>query len=56
MAKTQAAPEQLRKGAKVVARVDMREVPTGTPGRVSMVTGLSWIRYWVRFANGVSLG
>ena len=21
-----------------------------------MVTGLSWIRYWVRFDNGVSLG
>lgn len=46
----------LRKGAKVVARVDMRDVPAGTAGKVSMVTGLSWIRYWVRFENGVSLG
>jgi hypothetical protein len=56
MAKTETAPDQLTKGAKVVARVDLRDVPAGTTGRVSMVTGLSWIRYWVRFDNGVSLG
>lgn len=56
MAKTDTAPEQLTKGAKVIARVDLRDVPAGTAGRVSMVTGLSWIRYWVRFDNGVSLG
>lgn len=56
MAKTETITEDLRKGAKVVARVDMRDVPSGTKGRVSMVTGLSWIRYWVRFENGVSLG
>lgn len=56
MAKTETSPDQLTKGAKVVARVDLRDVPAGTTGRVSMVTGLSWIRYWVRFDNGVSLG
>jgi hypothetical protein len=27
-------------------------VPAGTPGVVIGVTGLSWIRYRVRFANG----
>jgi hypothetical protein len=56
MAKTASAPVQLRKGAKVVATAPLRDVPEGTEGRVMMVTGLSWIRYWVRFANGVQLG
>ena len=56
MAKTETASNDLRKGAKVVARTAMRDVPEGTTGKVSMVTGLTWIRYWVRFDNGVSLG
>jgi hypothetical protein len=56
MAKTASAPVQLRKGAKVVATAPLRDVPEGTEGKVMMVTGLSWIRYWVRFANGVQLG
>ena len=56
MAKTATAPGTLSKGTKVVARTDLRDVPTGTTGKVSMVTGLTWIRYWVRFDNGVSLG
>lgn len=53
---TALAPDQLRKGAKVIATDDLRGVPEGTPGKVMMVSGLSWIRYWVRFDNGVSLG
>ena len=53
---TALAPDQLRKGAKVIATTDLRGVPEGTAGRVMMVSGLSWIRYWVRFDNGVSLG
>lgn len=56
MAKTATAPADLRKGAKVVARTALRDVPEGTHGKVSMVTGIYWIRYWVRFDNGVSLG
>jgi hypothetical protein len=28
-------------------------VPAGTPGEVIGVSGLTWIRYRVRFANGV---
>jgi hypothetical protein len=56
MAATTAARDQLRKGAKVVATTDLRDVPEGTPGKVTMVSGLTWIRYWVRFDNGVSLG
>jgi hypothetical protein len=56
MAKTASAPVQLRKGTKVVATADLRGVPEGTAGKVMMVTGLSWIRYWVRFDNGIQLG
>lgn len=56
MAATDTASDQLRKGTKVVATTDLRGVPEGTEGKVIMVSGLSWIRYWVRFANGVALG
>lgn len=56
MAKTDTASRDLRKGAKVVARTALRDVPEGTPGKVILVAGFSWIRYWVRFDNGISLG
>jgi hypothetical protein len=46
----------LAKGAAVVARIDLHEVPEGTKGKVVLVNGLSWIRYWVRFENGVAMG
>ncbi len=38
----------------VVEAVDdsLRGVPAGTRGRVTEVTGLSWIRYRVQFDNG----
>ncbi len=47
--------DQLKRRARVVSLVDMRGVPRGTPGRVAMVSGLSWIRYFVDFDNGPSL-
>ena len=56
MAKTDTASRDLRKGAKVVARTALRDVPEGTPGKVVLVAGLTWIRSWVRFENGISLG
>jgi hypothetical protein len=40
---------------RVEAAQDRPGVPEGTPGVVVMVTGLSWIRYRVRFDNGVEL-
>ncbi len=46
----------LDKGAEVVAAVDLPRVPAGTKGRVALVNGLSWVRYWVRFDNGVAVG
>jgi len=38
---------------RVVAAEDVAGVPAGTPGTVIQVTGLSWIRYRVRFDTGV---
>lgn len=38
---------------KVVAAVDLREVPAGTPGKILHVVGLTWRRYHVLFDNGV---
>ncbi len=40
---------------RVTAAQDLPGVPEGTPGRIVMVTGLSWIRYRVRFDNGPEL-
>ncbi len=34
----------------------MRGVPEGTGGKVIHVQGLSWIRYWVWFDNGLRVG
>jgi hypothetical protein len=50
------AGEQLRRHEKVVAAVDLPGVPAGTPGKVFLVSGITWIRYRVRFANGVEIG
>ena len=45
---------QFREKDKVEAADDeLPGVPAGTPGVVVGVSGLSWIRYRVRFANGV---
>jgi hypothetical protein len=56
MPKPEVPADQLRKKAKVVAVEDLRDVPAGTPGRVILVDGFTWIRYWVQFDNGVDLG
>jgi hypothetical protein len=56
MATATAPGETLRKKAEVRAAVDLPGVPAGTHGAVFMVTGLTWTRYWVRFANGVERG
>ncbi len=48
-------PDQLKRRDRVVSLVDLRGVPRGTPGRVTLVSGLTWIRYFVDFDNGVSV-
>ncbi len=50
-----APTDQLKRKARVVSVSDLRGVPRGTPGRVAMVSGLTWIRYFVDFDNGVSM-
>ncbi len=47
--------DELKAKARVTAAHDLDGVPAGTAGKVVMVTGLSWIRYRVRFDNGVEL-
>lgn len=46
----------MKRRARVTAASDLPGVPAGTPGRVVMASGLEWIRYRVRFENGVELG
>ena len=41
---------------KVVAAHDLPAIPAGTPGKVLLINGLSWVRYRVLFANGVERG
>lgn len=47
---------ELELGDPCVAIIDLPGVPVGTRGRVMLANGLSWLRYRVRFANGVELG
>lgn len=44
------------KNERVLATRDLPLVPKGTAGKVKLVNGLDWIRYWVFFDNGVDLG
>jgi hypothetical protein len=48
-------PDQLEldRGDTVRAIVDLPGVPTGTDGEVILANGFNWLRYRVRFANGV---
>lgn len=46
----------LQRKDRVVAAVDLPGIPAGTTGRVTMVAGFDWIRYWVRWDNGVQRG
>ena len=41
---------------KVAAAHDLPGVPAGTTGKVLLVNGFSWVRYRVRFDNGVERG
>ena len=56
MPKKESTDEVLRPKEKVVAAVDMPGIPEGTPGKIILPEGLTWIRYWVRFDNGVVRG
>ena len=46
----------LRMGDKVTAKLDLPDVPAGTPGKVILANGFNWLRYRVLFDNGVERG
>lgn len=50
---TLTTPSDFTRHQKVVAAVDLSEVPAGTPGKILHVVGLTWRRYHVLFENGV---
>ena len=47
---------ELKRHEKVRANVDLPGVPAGTPGKVLVVSGVTWMRYRVLFANGIEHG
>ncbi len=49
-------PVDLDRHQKVRAWTELPGVPVGTPGKVLQVGGVTWIRYRVRFENGVEQG
>ncbi|MCZ7629793.1 MAG: hypothetical protein M5U19_12420 [Microthrixaceae bacterium] len=52
---TESPVDTFKARQKVVASVDLPGVPAGTRGKVMMRTGFRWIRYRVRFDNGVEV-
>lgn len=53
-AELQADP--FKRGTKVRLVDDIPGYPTGSRGKVAVANGFAWQRYWVRFANGESVG
>jgi hypothetical protein len=53
----QPQPDQLDldRGATVKSIVELPGVPLGTAGTVILANGFNWLRYRVRFENGVEL-
>lgn len=45
-----------KKNEVVKATRDLPGVPAGTTGKVKVINGFDWQRYWVFFDNGVDLG
>jgi hypothetical protein len=56
MPKKESNQQLLRPKERVIATEDMPGIPEGTAGKVIFPEGLTWIRYWVRFDNGVVRG
>ena len=56
MARKKTSGKILAPKERVVATKDLPGIPEGTGGKVTIVEGFSWVRYWVRFDNGVIRG
>ena len=48
--------KNLTKQQEVVAATNLKGVPEGTSGKIMLSNGLDWVRYWVKFENGVEIG
>ena len=48
--------KNLTKQQEVVAATNLKGVPEGASGKVMLSNGLDWVRYWVKFENGVEIG
>ena len=48
--------KDLTKQQEVVAATNLKGVPEGTSAKVMLSNGLDWVRYWVKFENGVEIG
>lgn len=46
----------LSMGDTVKSTVDLTGVAAGTEGKVILANGFNWLRYRVRFSNGVEIG
>ena len=45
-----------KRGQKVRLVDDLPGYPAGTQGKVAVTNGFTWLRYWVRFADGATVG
>mgnify|MGYP001028082789 FL=1 len=45
-----------KRGEKVRLLEDIPGYPAGSTGKISVANGLTWKRYWVRFADGNAVG
>lgn len=48
--------DPFRKNETVKATRDLPGVPVGTSGKIKVIDGFRWLRYWVFFDNGVHIG
>ena len=56
MPKTFDPNRPMKRGEKIISANPLPGVPEGTRGRVKVVNGFEWIRYWIFFENGIALG
>jgi len=49
-------PDALRVGDRVVAVQPVGAIPVGTRGRIKLVDGFGWTRYWVAWETGEWIG
>ncbi len=48
--------QSYKRGEKVRLVDDIAGYPSGSKGKVAVANGMTWKRYWVRFADGTAAG